>query len=634
MTERTLSDFNHARLRLEMYLGSREPHTQNVMCFNGSIVEVKELTWVPSLYTAVREIIDNSMDEIAAHGHGDTIWISYDPDTLQVEVKDNGRGIPIHEIPSVGKGPAASYMMSNPRSGRNFDERGTVAGVNGLGAAIVNFTSETFDLQVWRDTTHFRQSWSEGVYSKVDIHKTNGPTTEPYHDGFTGTQVSFRPSRKVWPIMELPLEFIESRVWDIAISNPNITVWFNGSKLQLNEGRDPVISTMFPPNTDGGHIPVIIETQTDRVHAKFYAVTGVVDDEHIHSLVNNIPTLLGGSHVDEFRNLFYNGLIKHLDTTVKAALKIKPNGPPILTRKDVTHGVLLYNITMMDDPHFDSQSKTRLVSEIKSEIKSGFFESDVKGFIRKNPKWVAEVIDRCGRRTQATNSRQLKRDQKKLSKTKIPTLRDATGKNRQKCVLYITEGESALSGIVSARDATIHGGLPLRGKVMNTHGVTPKAILASESLTNIMTAIGLKLGEPANRMHLRYGKIYITTDADHDGKNITSQLVAFFHTHWPELFMDSENPFIFDFDTPLVILVKGKDRQYVYDSDYSKFDPSEWKGWQIIRAKGLARLTQADWKSLLGTPKLVPLLDDGKLSESIDLIFNPARSKDRQKWLS
>jgi len=633
MTERTLSDYNHARLRLEMYLGSREPHTQNVMCFNGSVVEIKELTWVPSLYTAVREIIDNSMDEISAHGHGDTIWISYDPDTLRVEVKDNGRGIPIHEIPSVGKGPAASYMMSNPRSGRNFDERGTVAGVNGLGAAIVNFASERFDLQIWRDNTHFSQSWTEGVYRKVDIHKTNGPITEPCTDGFTGTQVVFVPSRKVWPIMELPLEFIESRVWDIAIANPDVSVWFNGSKLRLNEGRDPVISTMFPPNTVG-HIPVMLETQTDRVHAKFYAVTGVVDDEHIHSLVNNIPTFLGGPHVDEFRNLFYTGLIKHLDTTAKAALKIKPNGPPILTRKDVTHGVLLYNITVMDDPHFDSQSKTRLVSEIKSEIKSGFFESDVKGFIRKNPKWVADVIDRCSRRTQATNSRQLKQDQKKLSKTKIPTLRDATGKNRQKCILYITEGESALSGIVSARDATIHGGLPLRGKVMNTHGATPKAILASESLTNIMTAIGLKLGEPANRMHLRYGKIYITTDADHDGKNITSQLVAFFHTHWPELFMDSNNPFIFDFDTPLVILVKGKDRQYVYDSDYANFDPSDWKGWQIIRAKGLARLTQADWKTLLVAPKLVPLLDDGKLSESIDLIFNPTRSKDRQKWLS
>lgn len=634
MTERTLTDYNHARLRLEMYLGSRESHTQNVMCFDGKTVEIKELMWVPSLYTAVREIIDNSLDEISAHGHGDTIWISYDPDTHQVEVKDNGRGIPIHEIASVGKGPAASYMMSNPRSGRNFDDRGAVAGVNGLGAAIVNFASEWFDLQIWRDDTHFTQTWTEGVYRKVGIHKTDGPSTEAYSDAFTGTMVRFRPSNKVWPIMELPLEFIESRVWDIAIANPNITVWFNGVQLQLNDGRDPVLSTMFAPNDTTGHIPVLVETKTDRVHAKFYAVTGVVEDEHVHSLVNNIPTFLGGPHVDEFRSLFYNGLIKHLDATVKSALKIKAGGVPILTRKDVTHDILIYNITVMDDPHFDSQSKTRLVSEIKSEIKTGFFESDVKGFIRKNPQWVATVIDRCGKRTQSANSRQLIQDQKKLAKTKIPTLRDATGKNRQKCILYITEGESALSGIVSARDATIHGGLPLRGKVMNTYGVDPKVILASEALTNIMTAIGLKLGQPANRMHLRYGKVYITTDADQDGKNITALLVAFFYTHWPELFEDGDNPFIFDFDTPLVILVKGKTRQYIYDYEYANFNLDEWKGWQVIRAKGLARLVQADWKNLLVSPRLIPLVDTGGLKDALDLIFNPTRSKDRQKWLS
>lgn len=625
MAEKTLTDYQHARARTEMYLGSRETHSQEVLIFDGENIALEEHTWVPSLYTAFREIVDNALDELVAHGHGDTLRVTYNSDTMEIEVEDNGRGIPIHEIPEVGKGPAASYMMSNPRSGRNFDDRGNVAGVNGLGAAIVNFTAEWFILDVWRDGKKFHQRWDEGQYAKNPIHKTPGPNVSNGSKKRTGTKVKFKPSSKVWSNMALPLRFIEARMWDIAVANPEIKIYFNDNRLVVkNGGREP-ITTFFDR-------PALIETKAGGVDARFYVVPGLSEEEHVHSLVNNIPVFLGGPHVDEFRTLFYNSLIDKLDAQVKKALGVKGRGDKILTRADVAHNLLIYNITVMDDPQFDSQSKTRLVSEIKPSIRKGFMESDVAGFIRRNPDWVQQVIDRCRNRTQAAQNRALVKEQKKLNKTKIASLKDATGKNRQKCTLFIAEGDSAISGMVSARDATIHGGLPLTGKIMNVNGVTPKKVLESKALAEIMNAIGLKIGEPANRMHLRYGRVYIATDEDEDGKNITALLVNFLYTFWPELFQGE--PFVYKFSTPLLIMVKGNQREYIYADQYDDVDFTDWKGWQIIRAKGLARLTQTDWKKSIAEPKLIPMIDDGNLKETLDLLFNSERADDRKEWLS
>ncbi len=632
MTEkfRKLTDYQHARHRTEMYLGSREPHTQVLLTFDGKSLSLEEHTWVPAMYTGWRELIDNALDELVAHGHGDTLRVSYDPDTMEFVVEDNGRGLPLDEKKELGPGPAASILLGEARAGRNFNERGTVAGVNGLGAAIVNFISEYFVLDVWRDGRKFHQKWTEGVYRKQEIHKTDGPRITRGSATKTGTRIRFKPSARVFPNMTLPIRFVESRMWDIALANPKLKVYFNGTRMKvLNGSRDPVITSLF-----AGFTPGLVDTKSDRVHAKFYIVPGITDDEHIHSLVNNIPVLQGGPHIDEFRSLFYAALIKHLDPMVRKALGMKkPKDGTVLNRNDVSGGLLIYNITTMIDPHFDSQTKVRLISEIKADIRQGFMESDVKGFARRNPEWVQAVIARCAARTQLAARRGLDKEQRKLSRTKIASLKDATGSRRDKCMLFIAEGESAISGMMSVRDATIHGGIGLTGKIMNVHGVAPKKVLESKALTNIMTSLGLVIGQKADPMNLRYGKVYIATDEDEDGKNITALIVNFLFTFWPELFR-YDRPFVYKFSTPLIILVKGKERQYIYADDYDQFDPADYSGWQIIRAKGLARLTQEDWKHAVNDPKLIPMVDDGLLEETLDMIFNKLRADDRKEWLS
>lgn len=192
---------------------------------------------------------------------------------------------------------------------------------------------------------------------------------------------------------------------------------------------------------------------------------------------------------------------------------------------------------------------------------------------------------------------------------------------------------SAISGMASVRNPKIHGGLPLRGKVLNVNGEPAKKVLESQALVDIITALGLVIGEKADRSKLRYGKVYIATDADQDGSNICALLVNFLHSFWPELFDDGQEPFVFVFMTPFIIAEKGKERKYWYAHNYDQFKPEDWKGWAITRAKGLGTLQEPDWEYSLQKPELYPIVDDGKMKEALDLIFNGERAADRREWI-
>lgn len=621
-----LSDFEHARLRTEMYLGSREEHTQGVVDFDGKTLALREHTWVPALYTGLREVLDNALDEIVGHGHGDTIKIDYDPAEFLFTVEDNGRGIPIDEKPELGKGPAASILLGEARAGRNFAERGEVAGVNGLGAAIVNFTSEWFQLDVWRSGKHFRQKWEEGRYGGKEIHKTPGPNISKGSATRRGTRIQFRPSAKVYPKMLLPLEFVRARVWDIAVANPNLRVYFNGDRLLLPNTKDPLKTLYF------GERPVtMIETVVKGFNARFYVSPDFSDQDEIsHSLVNNIPVFQGGSHMDAFRTLFYAAVIDCLSSQAK---KEKLT----LRREDISNGLLILNVTRMEEAKFDSQTKVRLISEVQPKVKEGFIESDVKALIRRNPEWVEKVLERCRQRMGAKELREINKAQNAMQRSKVASLADATGRDRTNCVLFLAEGKSAIDGMMNVRNPDIHGGMALRGKLLNVHDETPKAVVENKVLADIMTAVGLKVGIQPLRDTLRYGAVFIATDEDEDGKNITALLVNFFYKYWPDLFRDQERPFVYKFSTPFIIAQKGSTRKYIYSHDYVQFQTDlakdKYKGWEIIRAKGLSRLTKDDWKHSLENPALVPIVDDGKLKESLDLIFNKGRADDRKKWL-
>lgn len=618
-----LDAYAQSRIRCEMWLSSKDPHTQEVLTYDSKFTPVaKEVTWVPALFTAYREVIDNAIDEMVSKGYGSRLDISYNEDKLVFKIADNGRGIPITIHPKFGK-HEATLALSQTFSSRNFDddERGNARGLNGVGAAIVNFCSEWFKLDICRDGKEFSQIFQEGKES-LDISE---PLITPKaKNRSTGTTIEYKLSEQVFKHRILPESFIRDRAFEIALCYPTLKVYYNGTHLKALTG---VEKTLFK-NTK----PINFQINEEGFDSRFWLIPNFTESnsDYSHSLVNGMPMFDGGTHVDAFRRNFYSGLIAALGPQSKKK-KLKPN------RSDISDGLLIYNITEMTGSSFNSQAKTRLINENCGKIITSAMDDPdfFKSVVRKNPKWVEEIFERCAKRTQKNDASEISKLARQTRKKKVEKLTDATGKNRAECVLLLAEGDSAISGSMSMRNPKIHGGLPLRGKVLNAHPskISLKDAAKNEALQQIMSSIGLIPGQRANRHTLRYGKVYITCDADEDGKNISALLINVFYQFWPELFSNPDKPFIYIFETPLIVARKAKTVKYWYNEDYHLFNSTKYKGWDVTRAKGLAALKKTDWKVLLNEPKLTPIVDDGELSDALDLLFNTDRAADRREWI-
>jgi len=604
-----LSPYQQVRLRTEWVFGSRDPHTQTVLEYDSDGPHAIETTWVPAVFVCFREILDNALDEVITHGRGNRIDVTYHD--LTFTVADNGRGMPI-EWSDEHQNYAATILLSEMMSGRNFlAERGETRGLNGIGAKGVNFCSEWFRVEVTRGKKQFIQLFKEN--NELQIAE---PTIWPVNGKKTGTRISFKPSRRVFHDLRLPESFIAARLHEIALCYPNLHLTFNGEKVRGDE-------------LHFAHQPIMFGIDVVGFASKFWLVPDFVPDgDFAFSLVNAIPLFNGGTHIDSFRRHFFTGLLGSLERESKRR-KLTPS------RNDVGDRLLIYNITEMTNPNFDSQSKTRLINEqvgtlIRQTLDAPDFYKDI---IRKHPDWIDAIYQRCAARTQNKDAKDTIRQAKRNLRQKIEDLEDACGHDRSKCILFLAEGDSAISGLVKARDPDLHGGLPLLGKVLNVFGESHKRILENEALKKVMNSIGLIPGQRANRHLLRYGKIYITTDADHDGANIAALLVNFFYACWPELFDPHKPPYVHIFNTPLIIAVKGKQRRYWYAEDYGSFNPDKFKGWEITRAKGLAALVKDDWKYVLENPRAVPIIDDGGLQSSLILLFDKSQADQRKAWI-
>ena len=615
-----LSDYRHARLRTEMYLGSRSPHTQTIVNWTGAKLEPVEMTWTPAVYCAFREILDNALDEVVGHGHGSKVDVTYDPKTMEFTVADDGRGIPIDWDDSE-RMHKATLALTQSRAGRNFGQREEVRGTNGIGASVVVNCSEYFEILVHRDGQKFQQSFHEGTefFDELDIREPKITKSAEK----SGTQVRFKLSKTVFKNIKLPLAFVKARMFEIAANHPKIRITFNGDRVVVKPSVD---KTMFT-----GKDVITIDVNDNKFKSTYYLAPGFANDgEYLHTTVNDIPAFNGGQHIDTFKRLFYGGLIKALERESKRR-GLTPN------RSDVADGLLIYNVTFMHAPNFDSQSKTRLINDdVDSYIKKVLEDEETfKRIIKTNKTWIDQIYARCAARTQKKDDAEIAKIGRKMMRTKVPKLLDANGKDRTKCILLITEGDSAKTMVSAVRDPEIHGALPLRGKILNVRGESFKDIIGNQIIMDLMTSIGVALGQKADRKELRYGKVYLAADQDPDGANITALLVNFFYLHWPELFDPKQEPFFYAFQTPFIIQEKGKQRFYWYADDYHTYDAKDWKNCpKPTRAKGLGSLEEADWRHSLVSPKLIPVTDDGKLSEVLDLIFNGTRADDRKNWVA
>ena len=599
---KVLNDHQHIRLRTEMYLGSRSEREIPVPILVDGKLEIQNQTYVPAVMTAFREAFDNALDEMSFIGKG-RIDVLYRGNGW-FSVSDNGRGIPLTFNKELNE-YAPTTAVSRTKAGRNFGDRGQVAGQNGVGISAVNSCSSIFQIKVDRDGKSFSQEFDGDQQEELVIK-------EPYitnEKNPSSTFVSFQLSSKVFDKMTLPVEMVESYIYMVAAVNPKIKFFFNGNEIKTH----PKIETSL----FGEKKMMRFDIAKDDTSMVFLLKNGVGQNQF--SLVNNIPAFDGGSHVKEFEKSFVRNLMEALTRESK-----KRKLP--LHKSDIMGDLFIFNSTKMDAPTFDSQSKTRLTNnEIIHHIYPYLNEYDWAKFIRQNKDFIEEIFDVAAKRNGQANKGDLDKEAKKLKKKKIPNLIDATSKDRSNCKLVLFEGLSAASTFTSVRDPKIHGALPLRGKVMNTWGADTKKVISSEALAQIASAVGLFPGKPVDFESLRYQEIIIACDADVDGMNIYCLLCAFFYKFWPEL-MTEENCRIKLLKTPLIILKKkgSKEQHYIYEE--SSFDMKDYPDHSFVaRAKGLGSLQRQEWvdHSVEDDSNLIPIYDDGNLERTFELLFGP-----------
>jgi DNA gyrase subunit B len=609
---RVLSDREHVRLRTQVYLGNTKLTSYKIPLFIGGKFAVKEVEFIPAVFKAVGEIIDNSIDEFAHVDMGiKRLDIEANPLAGKYTVTDNGRGVPIdkHEV---GK-YTPEVVFGQLRSGRNFNEEKEVGviGQNGVGSACTNFCSTEFSIDIHRDGKRYRQTFSDGAETVSRPSIREGSTR-------TGTSITFQLDDAVFDNIALPPELMENRAIELALTNPGIQVEYNGTRYKFKKGFEEIIKEIskeyFKFESEGMEFYVIFDLNESI-------------DEQIFSWVNSSLLFDGGLCNTQFFNAFVDRTVEHLS---KEAKKAKCE----VTKNDVRRNLLIIGNLKISDPQYDSQAKTRLTGPNLRKEMVDFVEQQWVSFSRRNKDWLQGVLEQAMVRHHSdANSKAIKEHQKGL-KRKIAGLIDATSKNYFERQLLITEGDSASSMITQARDPKTTATLPLGGKVNNVYGSTVAQLLNMGKMTDLLAAIGLVPGHKATRSDLRYGKIIIATDADVDGSDIFTLLVNLFYQYWPELFDKHYDPIVYRLIAPNVCLIKGNKRIHFASRAEYEAAKDKYKGWTVNYYKGLGAMGRQDWEMILSgeTNTLTPIVDDGNMKPVLQLLFGPDADA-RKDWL-
>jgi DNA gyrase subunit B len=609
---KVLTDLEHIRMRTNVYLGNTTKTVYPVPFFLNDKFKVKEIEFIPAVYKAVGEILDNSIDEFAQINiPNKQLTIEAQPILGTYTISDNGRGVPIGKMDDGRYAP--EVVFGSLRSGRNFKDqkKAGVIGANGVGSSCVMACSITFSIDIHRDGKRYRQEFSNGG---LEVSK---PSIRAGSDK-TGTSVSFQLDGKVFVDPTLPEELMHNRAIEIALTNPGVAVEYNNHKYKFKKGFEEIVKTIsedYFKFTLGG--------------IEFYAMFNATksEDEQIFSWVNSSLLFDGGIVNTQFLNAFYDRVIGHLE---KEAKKAKCE----ITKNDVRAGLLILGNHKIKDPMYDAQSKTRLTGPNLRVEMGQMLDEQWKEFSRKNKDWLNTVFERAVIRHHADENKKAIKDHTKNLRKKVAGLVDATSDNRFATKLLITEGDSASAMITDSRDPEFIASLPLSGKVNNVYGTTPAQLLNMGKMTDLLTAIGLIPGHKAIRSELRYGQVIISTDADFDGSDIFTLLINLFYSFWPELFDKQYEPFIYRMVAPNVVASKGQKRvHFTTRADFEKVK-EKYKGWMIEYMKGLGSMTKEDWDIVIAglDQYSIPIIDDEQIPETLQLLFGND-TEARKQWL-
>lgn len=613
-----LDDREYVRLRTQIYFGNMHSTSFVLPNLLSPNLETFTAEFVPAAYKAVGEIIDNAVDEFSQiTTRKKELVIDANPSQGTYSVSDTGRGIPIDKRPNGKYTPQVA--LGSLKASRNFnddDKEIGVIGQNGVGAACTNFCSTSFTVDIVRDKQHYHQVFTNG--SKTISKPVITPSTAKY----TGTKVSFTLDPAVFKNIAIPDLVMQNRAIYLAMTNPDITVIYNGETYRFKNG----LMDILPSKLGKGNFATFTIAEPD-VTGEFYVAWGkhAETDLQMFTWVNSSLLLDGGKCNTQFANALTDKISTHLEKQAKR-LKIE------ISKADIRQGITVYASLKVKNPEYDSQAKTRLTAPDMRKVLDAMLDSQWDTFTKQATNWLTEIVERAAARYHRAKDNEAQRLHEK-KREPILNLLDATSKNRLSCSLLITEGESAKSQVCEARNPEIIGAYSLTGKVNNVYGMTPAQVLNTK-IAELFRAIGLTPGKPAVRSELNYGRAIISTDADVDGGDIFCLLVNAFYSFWPELF-DPKNPFIYRLSAPNICLTKNKDRVHIPTRNEYESVKHKYKGYDVAYYKGLGSMDMQDWRMLLNNniETAVPIIDDGKLQETLTLLFGPS-TDNRKLWLS
>ena len=577
------------------------------------------------LHHLVWEIVDNSVDEALA-GYCNRIEVSILPDNI-IEVKDNGRGIPVGIHPKYGKS-ALEIVLTVLHAGGKFenDNYKVSGGLHGVGVSVVNALSEWLEVTVRTDGKIWYQRYDRGI-PEEDV-KEIGVAGKDEH----GTTVRFKADYEIFETLVYDYNTLKNRLKELAYLNKDLEICLSDSR------KEPFKKEEF--KFEGGIVDFLkeITEDTEKLISEPIYMSGEIDNvavdiaflytvnqaEIIYSFVNNINTHEGGTHVSGFRT----ALTRVINDVGKTQGYLKEKDGKLLGN-DIREGVTAIVSVKVPQPQFEGQTKTKLGNSEVSGIVSTIVGNSLKIVLEDNPNDTKVIIDKIlnskKAREAAQRARELVLRKSVLEVGSLPgKLADCSSKDPDECEIYIVEGDSAGGSAKQGRDRSHQAILPLRGKILNVEKAGLHKALENNEVRSMITAFGTSIGDSFNIEKLRYGKIIIMTDADVDGAHIRTLLLTFLYRYLVELIY---NGHVYIAQPPLYKITTGKQIRYAYSDKELKEITSVFEGedkrYTLQRYKGLGEMNPEQlWETTMD-PKTRTLLqvtiDDARAA---DMLFD------------
>ncbi len=536
---RVLDDVEHVRTRPGMYIGGNN---------------------IRGLHHLVYEIVDNSIDEALA-GFCKTILVKINADG-SLTVADDGRGIPVGIHPTE-KIPTVEVVFATLGAGGKFDHTDgsayrTSGGLHGVGASVVNFLSEWLEVEVNREGKIHQMEFERGV--KTSSMKVIGKAAK------TGTKVTFKPDKEIFPEVEFKYEILVGRLRELAYLNAGLQIILederNGKReefqypqgllayvISLSEGKNVL------------HPSVIYFKSEDSANRLIVEVAMQYNDGYNETLLtfaNNINNHDGGTHLSGFKTALTGTINRYAEA--KGWLKdIRPSGD------DLREGLVAIISVKIPEPQFESQTKDKLLNvEVESFVQQAVNEK-LSSFLEENPKEARTIIEKAmlaaEAREAARKARELTRRKNSLEGGSLPgKLADCRSRSNVDTELFLVEGDSAGGSAKQGRDSNVQAILALKGKILNVEKANLVKMLGHEEIRTIISALGCGIRDDFDVEKRRYGKVIIMTDADVDGSHIRTLLLTFFFRHMTELIRAG---FVYVAQPPLYLVTRKKRNEYV-----------------------------------------------------------------------